>query len=280
MNHSEYGLSLESFRGSNIEKAFQQDNIQKAQSKSQKDKVSKVMKEFKEGKLKSSSGNKVTTKEQALAIAMNEAGISKANMSDEQLKEMIKEHEQLVDVLDSPSHEDDKKESKKQKKELKEYKESLKKAYDILGIKSDLEKLNDQIFKSDVESSFGYGNFPESIKISKKGSDIKLMAEIKYDHYKDKYYQIESKKESIKQKLTEKGIEFIQGEYDENPSYRYQDYENDINMLSLIDQYNDLKWQCRDIKRDLKSLKVLMSDIEDNKKYDLTVTQIASLKVD
>ena len=40
-------------------------------------------------------------------------------------KEAVDEHEKLVDVLDSPSHKDDKKEAKKQKKELKEYKEQL-----------------------------------------------------------------------------------------------------------------------------------------------------------
>ena len=39
------------------------------------------------------------------------------------VKDMIAEHERLVDVLESPSHEDDKAEAKKQKKELKEYKE-------------------------------------------------------------------------------------------------------------------------------------------------------------
>lgn len=40
-------------------------------------------------------------------------------------EEAVDEHEHLVDVLNSPSHKDDKKEAKKQKKELKEYKEKL-----------------------------------------------------------------------------------------------------------------------------------------------------------
>ena len=40
-------------------------------------KVSKVMGEFKEGKLKSSSGQKVTSRKQAVAIALSEAGQSK-----------------------------------------------------------------------------------------------------------------------------------------------------------------------------------------------------------
>lgn len=37
------------------------------------DKVGKVMKEFKEGKLKSGSGDKVTSRKQAIAIGISEA---------------------------------------------------------------------------------------------------------------------------------------------------------------------------------------------------------------
>lgn len=46
-------------------------------SKKQKSKVEKVMGEYKEGTLKSGSGKKVTSKKQAVAIAMSEAGMSK-----------------------------------------------------------------------------------------------------------------------------------------------------------------------------------------------------------
>ena len=38
-------------------------------------KVAKVMREYKAGTLKSSSGDKVTNQKQAVAIAMSEAGI-------------------------------------------------------------------------------------------------------------------------------------------------------------------------------------------------------------
>jgi hypothetical protein len=48
----------------------------KQDSKKQK-KVEKVMHEFKEGKLKSSTGKKVTDRDQAVAIAMSESGQSK-----------------------------------------------------------------------------------------------------------------------------------------------------------------------------------------------------------
>jgi len=40
-------------------------------------KVGKVMGEYKRGKLRSSSGQKVMTRKQAVAIAMSEAGYSK-----------------------------------------------------------------------------------------------------------------------------------------------------------------------------------------------------------
>lgn len=49
-----------------------------ATKKSKKDKkVEKVMGEYKRGELKSGSGAKVTSKKQAVAIAMSEAGMSK-----------------------------------------------------------------------------------------------------------------------------------------------------------------------------------------------------------
>jgi hypothetical protein len=40
-------------------------------------KVAKVMREYKAGKLKSSSGQKVKSRDQAVAIAMSEAGMEK-----------------------------------------------------------------------------------------------------------------------------------------------------------------------------------------------------------
>lgn len=48
----------------------------KKPTKSQK-KVEKVMSEYKTGTLKSSSGRKVTSRKQAIAIAMSEAGMTK-----------------------------------------------------------------------------------------------------------------------------------------------------------------------------------------------------------
>lgn len=46
-------------------------------NKRMQSKVKKVMREYKAGKLKSSSGDKVTKQKQAVAIAMSEAGYKK-----------------------------------------------------------------------------------------------------------------------------------------------------------------------------------------------------------
>lgn len=46
-----------------------------------KSKIKKVMGEYKEGKLKSSSGAKVKSRKQAVAIAMSEAGYAKPKSS-------------------------------------------------------------------------------------------------------------------------------------------------------------------------------------------------------
>ena len=46
-------------------------------NKRMQSKVKKVMREYKAGKLKSSSGQKVSSQKQAVAIAMSEAGVPK-----------------------------------------------------------------------------------------------------------------------------------------------------------------------------------------------------------
>lgn len=66
----------------NISKAFAQD-IKKAKDSAKEEKIRKVMKEFKEGTLKSSSGELVTDRKQAIAIAISEAeNIEKSDDAD------------------------------------------------------------------------------------------------------------------------------------------------------------------------------------------------------
>lgn len=47
------------------------------ESKSQRRKVSRVMREYKHGELKSGRGGKVKKRRQAIAIAMREAGVAR-----------------------------------------------------------------------------------------------------------------------------------------------------------------------------------------------------------
>lgn len=53
------------------------------QTEKQKHKVEQVMHEFKEGDLKSGSGQKVTDRKQAVAIAMSESGQSRDDKKDD-----------------------------------------------------------------------------------------------------------------------------------------------------------------------------------------------------
>lgn len=55
-------------------------------SKKAQNKIGKVMKEFKKGKLKSSSGDKVTNRKQAIAIGISEARESGAKVPKEKKK--------------------------------------------------------------------------------------------------------------------------------------------------------------------------------------------------
>lgn len=81
-------------------------------AKEKQAKVAQVMREFKSGKLKSSSGEPVKSPKQALAIALSEAGMSrkpKEDMSDEYymsfFNQMAKEEKEEEDTMDESAGE-------------------------------------------------------------------------------------------------------------------------------------------------------------------------------
>lgn len=77
-------------------------------------KIRKVMREFKAGTLKSSSGEKITNYKQAVAVAMSEAGMSmpKKDASEEYMRAFIRQ------VLQE-------KEAMEEKEEMEENEDSL-----------------------------------------------------------------------------------------------------------------------------------------------------------
>jgi len=84
----------------NISKAFATD-IKKAKDSAKEVKIRKVMKEFKEGTLKSSSGELVTDRKQAIAIAISEAdNIEKSDDADSDSSEESIEKAQKANIGD------------------------------------------------------------------------------------------------------------------------------------------------------------------------------------
>ena len=91
-------------------------------------KVSEVMGEFKAGKLKSSSGKKVTKESQAVAIAMSEAGISKSMKNDEIKKFFPPEYQEYFTKAESESDE---------LNDAPEDDDAMTKAFESLGVEED-----------------------------------------------------------------------------------------------------------------------------------------------
>lgn len=88
-------------------------------------------------------------------------------------KEAIKEHERLVNVLESDSHKDDKKEAKKQKKELKD----MKKSEETTMTKEQLIALKDEVVKSYEDAGLSYNE--ELIKSEMKKRLLKEEDQVK-----------------------------------------------------------------------------------------------------
>ena len=66
------------------------------------DKMSRVMKEFKEGKLKSSSGQKVTNPKQAIAIGLSEQRAMKGYKAGGEPKAMVKKEVAFMKAKGAP----------------------------------------------------------------------------------------------------------------------------------------------------------------------------------
>jgi hypothetical protein len=64
--------------------------IKKSETPKQENKIETVMREFKEGKLKDSHGKTVTDKDQAIAISLSEAGVSRKSLEKSEILNKIR----------------------------------------------------------------------------------------------------------------------------------------------------------------------------------------------
>ena len=98
----------------------------------------KFLKEYNKGKKVKKQDAKSPAGDRSIANALPSMEKSKVVMDKD---EFIKEHKKLVNILESPSKRDDKKEAKKQKKELDEY---VKKSYDFRNIRVSIDAKDQQ----------------------------------------------------------------------------------------------------------------------------------------
>jgi hypothetical protein len=115
----------------------------------------------------------------AYAICVDSTGLSPKQKSETMsvnTQDMIDEHKDLINILESPSHKDDQEEAKKQKKELKEYKEKLSKNDDIVFDENSL-KLPEPDLKKDEGAMSSSSSVPSAgggPEIGAESSDIQL----------------------------------------------------------------------------------------------------------
>ncbi len=77
--------------------------------KAKQAKISRVMREFKAGTLKSSSGEKITNYKQAVAVALSQAGMSmpKKDASEEYMRAFIKQVLQEEEAMEEEENEEE-----------------------------------------------------------------------------------------------------------------------------------------------------------------------------
>jgi len=154
----------------------------------------------------------------------------------------------------------------------------IQKAYDILGV--DILQSFSDIIKSDVQHAFsGYGG-GDNFLIDKKGSEIKSMAQTKKSIYQSKKQAKQTSLAQYKAQLDEKGVALqVVGEY----GYQMPDWGSSSEQYSdetrhLIYKYEDCIFEIRNIDSDIEILDIIIENVKEDKTYNVTANQIASLK--
>lgn len=199
---------------------LEEENKNMINDSSEQEKVGIVMKEFKEGKLKSGSGEKVTDPKQAIAIALSEAGKAKdEDIPDEQDKPETAGEEKAE--KEDNKMEDKKKESLAEDKCAKDEKVDKRKLIDEIGgiLKG---KVDEELWKTVIgkaekiaynESEVGTANDEDKIESKKDFAEGVVYGEKKEkeepkkldsEHESEGMKKFEEKKESEDKCATDK----------------------------------------------------------------------------
>lgn len=171
-----------------LEKAIGADSFAAMMDKGGNAKVEKVMREFKEGKL-TSHGKKVTDRDQAIAIAMSEAGISKEHKPD--MMKFISQYTGNLDVAGEAA-----------KNKEKEEQDALSKAWSLID--GDIEK---GIYANNAENrrkgrvGMPYGDGSHKLPNASQKQEVQYLAKMLL---KERRYSKQSTNKYDKQQSDEK----------------------------------------------------------------------------
>lgn len=200
-------------------------------------------------------------------------------------KELVDEHEHLVNVLESESHEDDKQEAKKQKKELKEYKQELRKSEIAEAIEEQREL--DEIEKGQIADRLRYDNF---LPIKKTGQEIKDQTKSMLNNIDSQMVLIVGKISELDKELKTKPTqEIYQGNFPVDCNYKQYTWETsepiykDGQRPEPTEEQKKMQEWNKEVNKyysllcDHKALTIISENLDSKTKYDLNMGQLITL---
>jgi len=246
-------------------------NVESLDQDLEKSGIEPTMKEFKEGTLKDSHGNKVTERKQAIAIGLSEEKDKVKKSLVEGLVDRLEKSEITEEYFDSFVTE-----------RLGDYieKSEVKEKTSVVIV------LVDALEKGQLSQAFSYGN-DTSVEFDKKGSELRLLATEKLGQCTQKLEDLERHILHHYQKLTEQGIKVPV--FAKDCTNYYNCTVPCINGISTgsqgpteqdleISKYNEKIWQYIDTKQDLRVLEVFLENLKDDKEYKLNINQLLSFE--
>lgn len=158
--------------------------------------------------------------------------------------------------------------------------------------KSETEALNEMIQKGEISDTLasGYGAGSQPLVFNKTGKEIK-------EKIPNILAILEAQKLSLEGQLTvlqeqsgivpankntrkyDKNVPFLRYDYKQTePEYLGNNqYSPKTDQMDVCNKYNALVWVYNDVLDDIDAIKVISSNVEDSKKYNLSVSQLVSL---